>query len=90
MITNHATKRLGQRCVPPIIEQWLDEFGDNQHDGNGAIKRYFSNSSIRRMQKVFGSQFVKYNRKWLNAYKVDSTADGSTITIGWITKRICK
>lgn len=90
MITNHAIKRIKQRCVPPIIEQWLDEFGENQHDHHGAIKRYFSHNSIKRMKKVLGSQFVQHNSRWFNTYKIDSTTDGSTITIGWRTKRIRK
>ena len=86
----HAKKRIQQRCIPPIVEQWLDEFGENQHDNHGAIKRYFSHKSIKRMKRILGSQFVQYNSKWFNAYKIDSIQDGSTITIGWRAKKIRK
>jgi hypothetical protein len=36
-ITYHAATRSQQRCVPPLIMQWLDQFGEEQYDGHGAI-----------------------------------------------------
>lgn len=86
-ITYHAAIRSQQRCVPPLIMQWLDQFGEEQYDGHGAIIRYFTRTSRRAMEREFGCNPVKKMSEFLNIYKVESQ-DGTVITTGHLTKRI--
>jgi len=88
MYTKHASMRAQQRGIPPLIEQWLDEFGDEQYDGRGALVRYFSRRSIRRMERAFGRAPVRRMSEYWNVYKVESTSDGALITLGHRVKRL--
>lgn len=88
MKTKHAKSRAQKRCIPPLIDEWLSQFGEEEYDGHGAIRRYFSHRSKRKMDQLLGRQIVQHNSKWLNTYKVESSVDGSTITLGWRTRRI--
>ncbi len=86
-MTYHAAVRSQQRGVPPLIMQWLDQFGEEQYDGHGAIIKYFSRASRRIMEREFGSNPVKKMSEFLNIYKIESQ-DGTVITTGHLTKRI--
>ena len=85
--TKHAQVRAQQRAIPPLVDRLLDEFGEEQHDGHGAIRVFFSHRSVRRMERALGHQPVTLLDRYLNAYKVETT-DGTTITKGWRTKRL--
>jgi len=87
MNTNHATIRAQQRCIPPLVDLWLDEFGEEAYDGHGYVRLYFSHRSVRKMERTFGHQPVCIFKRYLNAYKIESCADGATITVG---HRTCK
>jgi hypothetical protein len=86
-MTHHAAIRSHQRAIPPLVLQWLDQFGEEQYDGHGAIIRYFSRASRREMEREFGSNPIKKMSEFLDAYKVESH-DGTVITTGYLTKRI--
>ena len=86
-MTYHAAARSQQRGIPPLIVQWLDQFGEELYDGHGAIIRYFSRASRRAMERQFGSNPVKKMSEFLNAYKVENH-EGTVITTGHLTKRI--
>lgn len=86
--TAHAERRAQQRAIPPLIEQWLEEFGEEHYDGRGGLVRYFSRRSVRAMERRFGSRPVRRMAEYLNAYVVESSRDGTTITIGHRTRRI--
>jgi len=88
MNTSHANVRMQQRSIPPLINQWLDQFGEEEYDGHGGITRYFSHFSIRAMERAFGAAPVRKLAEYLNVYKVESSHDGATITIGHRYKRI--
>ena len=68
--TQHATERLQQRGVPPLIAGWLLDYGEETFDGHGGVVRYFTRRSIRRLSE------------YLRCYLVQSNDDGSVITIG--------
>ncbi|SFO21628.1 hypothetical protein SAMN05216386_2968 [Nitrosospira briensis] len=84
----HAAVRAQQRCIPPLVEQWLNQFGEEKHDGHGGVLRYFSRASIRAMERAFGRAPVRKMSEYLDAYKVESSHDGDVLTIGHRTKRI--
>jgi hypothetical protein len=87
-MTRHAAIRRQQRGIPPLIEQWLDQYGEEEYDGHGGIRRYFSRASIRTMEREFGRGPLSKLAEYLNSYKVSSSHDGQTITVGHRTKRI--
>lgn len=88
--TRHAQIRMQQRGVPPLIEHWLDEFGEEQYDGHGGVRRYFTHKSIRAMERAFGRAPVRRMAEYLDAFKVESSRDGQTLTLGYQSKRICR
>jgi len=87
-MTNHASKRAQQRCIPPLIDQWLDQYGEEKYDKHGGIRCYFSHTSISTMERDFGKRPVQKLSGYFNVYKVVSSHDGQTITIGHRTRRM--
>jgi hypothetical protein len=47
--TTHAIVRSQQRGVPPLVSNWLIDYGTEVFDGHGGVVRYFSSQSIRNM-----------------------------------------
>ncbi len=88
MTTKHAEIRAQQRCIPPLVDRWLDEFGEEEHDDHGFMRLYFSHRSVKEMKRALGNQPVCLFKRYLHAYKIESCASGATITKGWLTSRI--
>jgi len=89
MFSKHAKTRNQQRCIPPIVHQWLDEYGKEVYDKHrGAIKVFFSSESIKRLERNCGRHFIRENKKYLRAYRIEGSSDSKIITCGWRTKRI--
>lgn len=86
--TSHAARRMQQRCIPPIINEWLDRFGQETHDGRGAVVVWFSKQSRRAMERELGREPVRRMADKLHAYRVEDAADGSIITCGYRAKHI--
>lgn len=86
--SKHAAARAKQRGIPPLIEQWLDEFGEEDYDGHGAVRVYFSRRSVRAMERAFGREPVRRMSEYLDAYKIENLGDGQVITVGHRTTRI--
>ena len=84
----HAQIRAQQRGIPPFVDRWLDEFGEVEHDGHGFMRLYFSHRSMREMERSLGSLPVALFKRYIRAYKIESRADGVTITKSWRTCRI--
>ena len=84
----HAAARAQQRGIPPLVDQWLDQFGEETYDGNGGVTRYFSRASIRNMERAFGRAPLHKLAGYLDAYKVESSRGGNIITIGHRFRRI--
>ena len=81
--SKHFEKRCQQRCIPPVIVDYLYQFGAEEHDGHGGIIKYFDHSSTKKMNKTRGSNFVGQISKFLRAYIVESISNGQIITTGW-------
>ena len=45
-MTKHAKVRMQQRAIPPLVEQLLDEYGEQQFDGHGGVICYFSKETV--------------------------------------------
>lgn len=87
LATKHAATRAQQRAIPPLVDRWLDEFGEVVYDGNGKVSVFFSHKSKRNMERILGSRPVALMTHYLNAYRVEGQ-DGVTITTGWLTSRV--
>lgn len=88
MNTRHADIRAQQRGVPPLISRWLDEYGHEEYDGHGVIQVLFTKESIRAMERDFGREPVRQMERYFNCYKVVSSHDGATLTMGHRTKHL--
>jgi len=86
-MTIHAAIRSQQRGIPPLVIQWLDQFGEECYDGHGAVIRYFSRASRREMEREFGNDLISKLSQYFKAYKVENH-EGVVITTGHLTKRI--
>ena len=84
----HSSVRGQQRGVPPFVGMLLDSYGCRQYDGHGAIILYFNKKSRRQMEQDMGREPIRRMAEWLDAYKVESCEDGSTVTIDNRYKRI--
>lgn len=88
LFSKHAAIRAQQRGIPPLIDQLLDLYGEEQYDGHGGVLIYLDRSSFRRMERDMGREPVRRLSTWYRAYKVKSSHDGRTITTGLRYKRI--
>ena len=50
MNSRHAATRAQQRGIPPLVDQLLDLYGQEEHDGHGAVvarRRFVWNPTVR-------------------------------------------
>lgn len=86
-LTTHASARIQQRGVSPLIVEWLLEFGAEEPAPGGAIRRYFDKAARRRLAQAFGSQVVDRLGDLLSTYLVQSNEGDRVITVGHRLKR---
>ncbi len=82
MQTQHSKHRMQQRGIPPLVVDWLQEFGDKVYDHQGGIIMHFSKRSRRRLENAVGREPVRRMSEWLRAYVVKSAHEGLLITAG--------
>jgi hypothetical protein len=87
-ISNHASHCMQKRSVPPIVLDWLHDYGSEQYDGRGAAIRYFDRAAKERLKRVWGHQFIRANKKYLAVYIVEDVGGQSLITVGYRNRRI--
>lgn len=87
MNSDHMERRAKDRGIPPLIVEWLERFGDFQHDHHGALVFYFTKASRRRLESECGREPIRRMHEWLDAYLVVSTG-GVRITVGKRFRRI--
>lgn len=88
MKTLHAQKRAQQRGIPPFIDELLDLYGREQHDGHGGVVLFFDKQSVRAMERDMGRKPVSRLAEWLRAYKVVTSSFENTITTGKLFRRV--
>ncbi len=81
-ISRHASTRAQQRGVPPLILDWLLDYGAQEFDGHGGIVRYFNNEALRDLERQVGHAPVARLSEYLRCYLVESSTDGGVITVG--------
>ena len=80
--SHHARIRGQQRGIPPLICDWLHDYGEYQHDGHGGVIRYFSKTSIRRLERNFGTAPVRRFHEFMRSYLIEATDSGTVVTMG--------
>lgn len=81
-LTKHATIRSQQRGIPPLISQWLLDYGVEQYGRGGVVIRYFSSTCVRQLERDVGREPVKRMHEFLRCYLVQDSSSGSVITVG--------
>lgn len=87
-ISKHATIRAQQRGITPMVQNYLLEYGAEIYDGHGGIKRCFDKHSIRCIEKCLGRDQVRRIANFQDVYLIESSHDGTIITVGHRTKRM--
>jgi len=83
--SRHAEKRQQQRNIPPLIVNWLLDYGSRE-SSHGEEIVYFTKRDRRLLEKDFGRVVTKRLSDFLDAYLV---TDGKTIiTVGHRYNRV--
>jgi hypothetical protein len=80
--TTHADIRAQQRGVPPLVLNWLLDYGEEIFDGHGGVVRYFTPRSVRQLEREVGQAPIKRLSEYLRCYLVQCSQDGNVITVG--------
>ena len=83
--TMHASKRVQQRAIPPIVVEWLMRFGA-QRWSRGASVYAFDKEGRRRLRGHIGQRLFASVEHWLDAYAVVG-GEQKIITVGWRQQR---
>jgi len=89
-ISTHALARSQQRGIPPLIQDWLLDYGEASYDGSGGVIRFFSRKSLRALERAVGRVPLRYLSAYLQSYLVESSSTGEVITMGKRYERIIR
>lgn len=87
MMSKHASTRLQQRAIPPIVLDLLFDFGKFEYDHRGSTMYYFDKLGKEQARVVLQKSNSTQIDHCLNAYFVMGS-DGSILTVGHLVKRI--
>lgn len=77
--SKHARARMQQRSIPPIVVDWLVDFGHCEYGHDGTRTYFFDKASRREFKSYAGPVFGSVN-EFLNVYAVVSV-DSQVITV---------
>jgi hypothetical protein len=80
-LSQHASKRVQQRAIPPIVIEWLTRFGV-QKWSRGASIYAFDKEGRRRLRQHIGQRLFGSIEHWLDAYVVVGGGQ-QVVTVGW-------
>ena len=80
--THHAQVRAQQRCIPPLVMEWLLAYG-SRTTSYGAVRVSFDKRSRRELARDVGRPVVKQLGRFLNAAIVVDPTDDQVITVMW-------
>jgi len=86
--TKHSQVRSQQRGIPPLIQEWLLDFGEELFDHHGAITYFFTRKSRRNLERTYGREAIRRFHEWFNSYLVISLDDGALVTVGKRFKKL--
>ena len=83
--TAHGAARSQQRAIPPIVIEWLMDYGRCSHR-RGAEVYFFDKDTRKRLREKIGSVAYRRMEDLFDAYVVIADS-GEVITTGWRYKR---
>lgn len=82
-LTHHAAVRKQQRCIPPLVVDWLLAYG-RRDPSFGAVRVSFDRRARKELAREVGERVVSLMSKYLSvALVVDADTD-QIITVEWI------
>jgi hypothetical protein len=82
-LTRHAAVRQQQRCIPPLVIDWLLAYG--RRDASvGAVKIRFDRRARKELAREVGDRVVSLMSKYLNAALVVDRDTDRVITVEWL------
>lgn len=84
MITRHAQVRVQQRGIPPMILDWLLDFGAREHYSGSEVV-YFDKAARRRL-RTYAGQLADKASDYLEAYAV--VRGDTVVTVGYRHKHL--
>lgn len=82
-LTQHAGIRQQQRCIPPLIIEWLLSYGRRERSA-GAVKVRFDRKSRKELARDVGDRVVSHMSKYLNAALIVDQESDRVITVEWL------
>ena len=86
MYTKHAQIRMQQRGIPPLIADWLRDYGTCEHIGKGAVSWFFDKKSRRALERDVGKEMIKRTEDLLDYYLIEK--DGRVETVAKRYRRL--
>lgn len=86
--SKHAAIRMQQRGIPPLVVDWLQLYGEEQHDHKGGTVHFFSKHSWKVLKHKVGKEPLRRMSDFRNAYLIES--NGVVLTVGHRFKHIVK
>lgn len=83
--TDHAMQRAHQRAIPPIVVDWLTQYGSLRWSRGAAVYE-FDKEGKRRLRRYIGQRFFASVEHFLDAYVVVGGQD-RIVTVGWRQQR---
>jgi hypothetical protein len=86
-MSQHATVRSQQRCIPHLVLDLLLQFGASEPSGDGTHKMFFDKSARRHVHAYVGPM-ARLVDEHLDVYAVVSDVEGKIITAAHRLERI--
>jgi hypothetical protein len=81
-LSKHAVIRSQQRGIPPLIMQWLLDYGDRTST-HGAVRLSFGKRSRREIEGEVGKRVMSQLSRFLAASAIVDCRSESVITVMW-------
>jgi hypothetical protein len=82
-LSRHAAVRCRQRCVPPLIIEWLLSYG-HREASFGAVKVRFDGRARKELAKDVGDRVLSLMSKYLSVAAIVDRNTDKVITVQWL------
>lgn len=82
-MTRHAAVRQQQRCIPPLVVDWLLSYGTREKSF-AAVRVRFDRRARGELSRDVGKRAVSLMSKYLNAALVIDPSTDCIITMEWL------
>ena len=82
-LSRHAAVRQQQRCIPPLVIDWLLAYG-RRVPSYGATRVQFDRRARKELARDFGRPVVSQLSKYLSAALVVDSDTDQIITVEWL------